>query len=63
MNLSKKSAKVISDEINSLLCYSGMVNRQIEEKQNSSLAMQWYNEAADKLIGMGIPVFKYEVVK
>ena len=63
MKLSKKSAKVISSEINSLLCYSSMVIRRNEEKTDSSDAMQWYNQAADNLIAMGIPVVKYgEVV-
>ena len=63
MKLSKKSAKVISQEINSLMCYSMMVSRRIEEKKDSTDAMQWYNQAADNLIAMGIPVFKYEVVE
>jgi hypothetical protein len=60
--MSKKTAKIISAEINSLLCYSSMVSRRIEEKKDSTDAMQWYNEAADKLIAMGIPVVKYGVV-
>jgi hypothetical protein len=59
VKLSKKSAKVISQEINSLMCYSMMVNRRIDEKQDCSNAMQWYNQAADNLIAMGIPVVKY----
>ena len=63
MKLSKKSAKVISSEINALLCYSSMVHHRNEEKTDSSDAMQWYNQAADNLIAMGIPVVKYgEVV-
>lgn len=62
MKLSKKSAKVISQEINALMCYSMMVNRRIDEKQDSSMAMQWYNQAADNLIAMGIPVVKYSEV-
>jgi len=65
MKLSKSAVNAVSRHINSLLVYTTMVSNAREkrdfEKMNN--AMQWYNEAADALISMGVPVIKYKLEK
>ena len=60
MKKTTKSA-VIGKHINSLLVYTTMVENASVKGDSEKMcnAMRWYNEAADALIGMGIPVVKY----
>ena len=62
MKKTTKSA-VISKHINSLLCYKTMASEACDNQEytKATQAMQWFNEAADALIGMGIPVIKYNI--
>lgn len=61
MKLSKKLANQISKDINSLLCYTRMVEDAHVEEDYEKMreCMNWFNDAADSLIAAGIPVVKY----
>lgn len=61
MALGKKQAAKISKDINSLLCYTRMVEEAHAEKDYKKMreCMNWFNDAADQLISLGIPVVKY----
>jgi len=60
MAISKKEAKLISDLIGSLLVSKDMVD---SGEFDTVLWMNYSDEAADKLIQMGIEVSKYNVSK
>ena len=60
MAISKKEAKLISDLIGSLLVSKDMVD---SGEFDTVLWMNYSDEAADKLIQMGIVVSKYNVSK
>jgi hypothetical protein len=61
MAMSKKLQKEIAGNINSLLTFHSMVNDDIAKKDYDSAekSMSWFNDAADKLIAIGIPVIRY----
>lgn len=63
MKLSKSAANAVSRHINSLLVYTTMVSNAREKRdfEKMNKAMQFFNQDADKLIDMGVPVIKYKL--
>jgi len=61
MKLSKSAANAVSNHINGLLVYATMVCNAREKRdfEKMSKAMQYFNQDADKLIDIGVPVIKY----
>jgi len=63
MKLTKKATKSLTEDINRLMVWHGMVRDYNTENraEDAFRAMRWYNEAADSLAKMGIVVTKYEI--
>lgn len=56
--IAKKTAEEISVHINSLLVWNRIVQETTDCDENRK-NMKWFDEAADQLIALGVPVIKY----
>ncbi len=62
MKLTKNTASKISALINSLLVWDRIVGDYSKSTDQRTFAMQTYNQYANELIALGVPVNKYEGV-